>query len=401
MLTIHIATTLLLENAVDFGTESVHLTEAVGRVLAEPLIADRDFPPFDRVTMDGIAIDYQVFADGRRHFPIEGLQAAGAPQLTLREPMHCLEVMTGAMLPQGTDTVIRYEDVIIEESIAKIQIDNVIKGQNLHYKGSDRQQYNIIVNPNIIISPAELGIAATIGKAELLVRKLPRVAIISTGDEIVEVTETPLAHQIRSSNAYALQGLLARWGIQTNRLHLADNEALIIEELKKYLLEFDVLLLSGGVSEGKLDYVPKALKTLGVEQLFHKVQQRPGKPLWFGKASGGATVFALPGNPVSALMCAVRYVEPWLRKSLGLAPIVEKFAMLTEDITFKPDLTYFLQVQLHTDEQGRLLAKPLAGTSSGDLANLVEADGFLELPIGKDLYKKGEVFRFWGYRRGD
>ncbi len=400
MLSVTAATALLLENAVDFNTETVHLTEAVGRVLAEPLIADRDFPPFDRVTMDGIAIDYQAFAQGKRNFFVEGLQAAGAPQLTLQEPTHCLEVMTGAMLPAGTDTVIRYEDVIIEENIAKIQVKDVIKGQNIHRKGNDRQKYNIILNNNVIISPAELGVAATVGKAQVLVKKLPRVAIISTGDEIVEVTEIPLAHQIRSSNAYALQGLLAKWSIRAERIHLFDNEELIINELKKYLLEFDVLLLSGGVSEGKLDYVPKALKMLGVQQVFHKVQQRPGKPLWFGKLPSGATVFALPGNPVSALMCAVRYVEPWLRKSLGLAPIVEKFAILTEDILFKPDLTYFLQVQLQYNEQGQILAKPLAGGGSGDLANLVETDGFLELPNGKNWYEKGEVFRFWRYWGG-
>jgi molybdopterin molybdotransferase len=191
---------------------------------------------------------------------------------------------------------------------------------------------------------------------------------------------------------------LAKWGVEAEWIHLIDNEALIIKELKKCLSAFDVLLVSGGVSEGKLDYVPQALATLGVQKLFHKVQQRPGKPFWFGKVLGGATVFALPGNPVSAFLCALRYVEPWLRKSLGLAATEEKFAILTEEVIFEANLTYFLQVQLKMDEQGRTLAKPIAGGGSGDLANLVEADGFLELPIGKKVYKSGDVFPFWKYR---
>lgn len=398
MLTTQAATDIVLQNTVDFGTERIPLSEAMGRVLAEPLIADRDFPPFDRVTMDGIAIRYDTFVNGQRDFPIEGLQAAGAAQLALQAPTHCLEVMTGAMLPQGADTVIRYEDVILENGVARVQIDQVIFGQNLHLKGSNRKQGEVIVPSNKIISPAEIGVAATVGKALLLVKKLPRVVIIATGDEIVGVNETPLAHQIRSSNAFTLQGLLTKWGIRAAHIHLVDKEDVIEKGLQDCLAKYDVLLLSGGVSEGKLDYVPAALAALGVAQLFHKVQQRPGKPFWFGKAPGGATVFALPGNPVSAFMCAVRYVEPWLRKSLGLAALEQKFALLTETVTFKPNLSYFLQVQLRIDEQGRVQANPVEGGGSGDLANMAEADGFLELPIGKDVYEKGAAFRFWQYR---
>ncbi len=398
MLTIQSATDIVLRNTFDFGTETIPLVESIGRVLAEPLIADRDFPPFDRVTMDGISICYNAFANGQRDFLIEGLQAAGAAQLTLKNSKNCLEVMTGAMLPQGTDTVIRYEDVMIENGVAKVQIEEVTRGQNLHRKGSDRKQKEVIVQPNKIISVAEIGVAATIGKAQLLVKRLPKVVIISTGDEIINVEEIPLAHQIRTSNSFVIQSLLSKWKMEVKQVHLSDNKELIIKELKTCLKEFNVLILSGGVSEGKLDYVPEALATLGVEKLFHKVQQRPGKPLWFGKVPGGATVFALPGNPVSALVGAVRYVEPWLRKCLGLEAVEENFAVLTEEVLFKPNLTYFLQVQLRTDENGRMLGKPVAGGGSGDLANLVEADGFLELPMGREVFEKGEVFRFWGYR---
>lgn len=398
MLTAQAATDLVLLHTVDFGVEAVALSEAVGRVLAEPLIADRDFPPFDRVTMDGIAIQFAAFEKGQRAFPIEGLQAAGTPRLTLHKIENCLEVMTGAMLPEATDTVIRYEDLLIENGIAKVQMDELMPGQNLHHQGSDRQQGTLIVSPNRSITPAEVGVAATIGKAQLQVKKLPRVCIISTGDELVNVTQQPLLHQIRSSNALVLEGLLKKWEIPVLKLHFIDNEELIVKELANCLTNFDMLLLSGGVSEGKLDYVPKALSKLGVKQLLHKVQQRPGKPFWFGKTDGGVTVFALPGNPVSAMLCAVRYLEPWLQKCLGLTAMPEKVAILAEEVVFKPNLTYFLQVHLNQDEQGKIWAHPVAGGGSGDLANLVEADAFLELPIGKDVYCKGEVFRLWTYR---
>ena len=397
MLTPESATDLVLQNTPDFGTEIIFLSDSIGRVLAEPLIADRDFPPFDRVTMDGISIDFETFAKGQRDFPIAGLQAAGAAQLTLQIKTHCIEVMTGTMLPKGADTVIRYEDMMLENGHAKVQINEVKQGQNLHLKGSDRKQKDLIVLPNRIISAAEIGVAATVGKAQLLVKKLPRVVVISTGDELVNVEETPLEHQIRSSNVFVLQSLLSKWKIKAVQLHLPDVKEVVIAQLKHCLDNFDLLLLSGGVSEGKLDYVPEALAALGVEKIFHKVQQRPGKPLWFGKALEGATIFALPGNPVSAFLGAVRYVAPWLRKSLGLT-VKPTFAMLTEEVLFKPDLTYFLQVQISINEKGQMLAKPVAGGGSGDLANLAEADGFLELPMGKEVYGKGETYAFWAYR---
>lgn len=398
MITVKEATDFVLASAMDYGTETIPLADAVGRVLAEPLVADRDFPPFDRVTMDGIAIRYAAYANGQRQFKVAGMQAAGAPQMTLENPDQCLEIMTGAMCPQGADTVIRYEDIDLADGVATVNLEDLKEGKNVHDQGSDRQQGSLIVAPNRIISPGEIGVAATVGKAALLVKKLPRVVLISTGDEIVEIEATPQPHQIRSSNVFTIRALLNKWHIHAERLHLPDREAATIDGLRDALVHFDVLILSGGVSMGKFDFVPKALASLGMKQLFHKVQQRPGKPFWFGKAPNGAVVFALPGNPVSTFMCTVRYVESWLRQSLGLPAFATQNAILAEDFTFKPNLTYFLQVQVESDANGHLLARPLPGGGSGDLANLTVADGFLELPQGQDLYEKGEVFRFWRYR---
>ncbi len=400
MITVAQATDIILAHPGRLGMEEVPIASALGRVLREPLCADRDFPPFPRVTMDGIAIAYQAFASGQREFPLEGIQAAGAPQLTLQDPAHALEVMTGAMLPAGTDTVVRYEDLRIAEGRAHIQTDHITASQNVHPRAFDRHAGEEIIPAGRILSGAEIGVAATVGKSSLLVYVLPRVAILTTGDELVEVDATPLPHQIRVSNAYSIQSLLTPWGIQARRIHLPDNLEATVEALGRALAQHDALLLSGGVSEGKYDYVPRALAALGVEQLFHKVAQRPGKPFWFGQAAGGQAVFALPGNPVSAYVGALRYFLPWLRHSLGLSALPQSWAALSEPFEFKPNLTYFLQVRLECLETGQWLAHPVAGKGSGDLANLADADGFVELPQGRDRFEAGETFRVWPYRSG-
>jgi molybdopterin molybdotransferase len=232
----------------------------------------------------------------------------------------------------------------------------------------------------------------------LRVAALPKVAILSSGDELVEVDEQPLPHQIRKSNVHTMAAVLDTWGLPADLLHLPDDPSAIEASLSVCLEKYDALLLSGGVSMGKFDHIPAALGRLGVAELFHKVSQRPGKPFWFGRRAG-AVVFAFPGNPVSAFMCLHRYFQPWLRAGLGLLqPIDNQYAALDSDYHFKPDLTYFLQVKLGAAPEGRLLATPVTGHGSGDLANLADADAFLELPLERQVFKAGEVFPLWCYR---
>ncbi|HFA49884.1 MAG TPA: molybdopterin molybdenumtransferase MoeA [Bacteroidetes bacterium] len=397
MTSVEQATKTVLQNTASFGEERIPFHQATGRVLCEGLYADRDFPPFDRVSMDGITIQFEYFKKGKRVFKIEGLQAAGAPQMTLQKDENCLEVMTGAMLPLNTDTVIRYEDLEIRNGQATILIDEIKDKQNIHRKGTDRAAGSLIVRKGCKISAAEIGVAATVGKAGLLVSKMPKVAIISTGDELVEVNEKPQAHQIRKSNVHNLAAMAGQWGITADLFHLLDEKEAIRRILSKVLVEYDALLMSGGVSMGKLDFLPEILEELGVKKLFHKVSQRPGKPFWFGRTEG-AFVFAFPGNPVSSFMCLNRYFQPWLRASLGLSPFAQQYAVLGKDFSFKPDLTYFLQVKLENGKDGKWMGMPLEGKGSGDLANLVETDAFMELPKGRDKFKKGEVFPVFVYR---
>ena len=181
-------------------------------------------------------------------------------------------------------------------------------------------------------------------------------------------------------------------------VHIPDEPEITKQQINKSLQNYDVILISGGVSMGKFDYVPQALRALSVKELFHKVQQRPGKPLWFGVHDNGVPVFAFPGNPVSAFMCMVRYFFPWLEASLGIASKQNMYAALNVDFNFAPSLQYFLQVKLNMNDKAQLLATPITGNGSGDFANLIDADAFIELPLEKNNFMKGEVYRVWPFK---
>lgn len=388
------ATRIILENTLDYGAETVAFTDAYRRVLAEPLVADRDFPPFDRVTMDGIAIQWQSFQNGQRTFRIESTQTAGDVQHTLQDATACIEVMTGASLPIHTDTVIKYEDVTIENGVAQLKF-TVREKQNVHFRGEDRMAGAAIVPAGTFLGPPEIAIAASVGTTEVMVKKLPSVVIITSGDELVPVEATPLPHQIRSSNVHCIATLLKPYQIEVDFIHIPDDLATTQQAIQKALQQYDVLILCGGVSQGKKDFIPKALQAEGVQKYFHKLSQQPGKPFWFGR-KGRNVVFALPGNPVSSFLCARRYFIPWLRQSLGLPALDNTYAVLDQNYTYTSNLTYFLQVQIY-QEKAILMAHPVTGHGSGDFANLTENQGFLELPSEQNEFKKGDIFPLWRY----
>ena len=411
MITVKEASNSIQSNAESFGVERVGFLESQSRVLKEEIIADRDFPPFNRVCMDGIAITEKAFLEGIREFPVEGIQAAGSPQLELKDYKNCVEIMTGAIMTKNTDVVIPYELIRIENNIAKVSVEQVVNFQNIHLKGKDRKQGDVLISKNKIITAAEIGVLSTVGKSEVLVGKQPKVMIISTGDELVEVTENPLLYQIRRSNVYSLVSLLKELSISADTSHLPDHKESLKSSIAEYLESYDVLLFSGAVSKGKFDFIPEVLDELGVEKLFHKVKQRPGKPFWFGERvvqglSEQATqqdikkktIFAFPGNPVSTYVNCLKYFYPWYKKAMGLPTENVEFAKLGSDFAFKPKLTFFLQVKLE-NRLGELIAIPVAGNGSGDLANLAEADAFLELP-GEETseFKKGSTFPVLRYR---
>ena len=418
MISVENALQTILDSAQNFGVEEIPFLQSVGRILKENIVADRDFPPFNRVSMDGIAIDFSSFKKGQRSFNVEGIQAAGSEQITLQNSENCIEVMTGAVLPKNTNAVIRYEDVIIENSAATIQIKGVFDLQNIHQKGKDGKVGDILIQENTIISAAEIGVLATVGKSNVKVTKQPKIIIVSTGDELVGVDEIPLEHQIRRSNVFTLVSLLEKLKISSETDHITDDKPILKEKIKTYLEEYDVLLFSGAVSKGKFDFLPEVLNELGVEKLFHRVAQRPGKPFWFGisdalgfseqdvyqdadkrsenKCKKNTIVFAFPGNPISTFVNCLAYFYPWYYKSVGIEQ-QEENAILSEDVSFKPNLTYFLQVKL-SYRFGHLIATPISGNGSGDLASLVKTDAFIQLPNDKNEFKKGENHPIIRYR---
>ena len=396
MITVQQAEDIILSQAQDFGRESIPYDLALGKVLAETITADRDLPPFDRPTVDGIAIAYRSYEKGIRSFVIKAIQPAGEPPVSIIADNECIEIMTGASLDHSADTVIRYEDISIDNGIATIQID-VKKGQNIHLKGKDKKTGEILVKANQVITPAIIGIAASVGKTTLSVKKLPRILIISTGDEMINPESAPEPFQLRRSNGISIKSVLEKYTVQTDMLHLNDDYEEIKKELSRCMEEYDILLMSGGVSMGKFDYLPQVCEELGVEKLFHKIKQRPGKPFWFGKSRNQKLVFAFPGNPVSVFMCLHRYFIPWLRKSLEIQDPAFQYAVLQNDIDFLPSLQYFAQVKLHVNSEGMVTAETVDTNGSGDFSHLADTEAFIELPMEQSSFKKGEVYKIWKY----
>lgn len=392
--------TKIIENCVlNLPKTQVPLEKGLGRILREELVADADFPPFNRVMMDGIAIKFEDYERGVVCFNIKGIQAAGDPQMTLESNGNCLEVMTGAVAPLGSDVVVPYEDIHIDTTnhTATIQVDEIKSGKNIHLRGTDKRKGDTLASEGTLIGTPEIAVAASIGLSKLWVTKNPSVAIISTGNELVEINETPLPHQIRRSNVYAIAAEIKQFGINSDLFHFSDEKEVLNRELKKVLQSHDLILLSGGVSKGKFDFIPEVLEALGVTKKFHRIAQKPGKPLWFG-ANENKVVFAFPGNPVSTFLCYHKYLVPWLKKSLGYHRIPKLRAMLGEDFKVKSILTYFLQVSTAVDERGSLVAYPKIGKGSGDHANLLSSNAFLELPPNTFEFKKGEVYDLIPFR---
>ncbi len=382
----------VLQHSLDLGVETVELLRSNGRVLAEDILADRDFPPFDRATKDGIAINYAAIARGVTGFRIEAVVSAGMPQQKLNDTNNCLEIMTGAVVPENADTVIMYEHLDIKNGVATLR-NELTKGQDIHRKGSDVISGTVLLDKNLRIGAAEIGILAAVGKSEVIVKKLPKVCVISTGNELVEVAETPLPHQIRKSNTLSLFAALQKQHIEAERIHLKDDKESIRAALTHILKTYDVVLLSGGVSKGKFDFIPEVMESLKVKKVFHRVAQRPGKPFWFGVQEAQKTVvFSFPGNPVSTFANYHIYFLPWLSKTLGLTHI-EKQVLLQEAIEVNPPLTRFIQVKME-NKKGVLWATKVRENGSGDLTSLAYSDGFICLRPRETAYKKGESVAF-------
>ncbi|MDE1921187.1 MAG: molybdopterin molybdotransferase MoeA [Candidatus Omnitrophica bacterium] len=377
---------LILNAARLFPVETIPLTKAVGRVLREDIKSDRDQPPFSKSLMDGIAVSYEAWIKGQRKFNIEAVVAAGVSPKPLKKPSGCVRIMTGAVVPKGCDCVVPVEQVQVDENFALCKDWTMIKKhQFIRSQASDGKKGDILLKSGRRLWAPHIGIAAGVGKSRIKVSRLPAIAVVATGDELVDIHRLVKPYQTRLSNSYALQALLdqAQLG-EVKIFHLRDNEKLMRQGIKDILGKFDCMILSGGVSMGEFDYVPRVLEQLGIKQSFHKVSQKPGKPFWFGVSKNGKAIFALPGNPVSTQICAYRYVIPYLKKTVGLE-VKQEFISVLDKVNIQSDLTHFLPVA-----QGHLVA--ISG--SGDFAALGEADGFIEY----ESYKSQTLWPYFSWR---
>jgi molybdopterin molybdotransferase len=388
MISVDEAKEILSKNPIALANTSLPFQQSLYHTLASDVFADRDAPPFHRVTMDGIAIRAASLKSNKR-YRIEGIQAAGQPQLSLSDAHHCLEVMTGAILPKNTDCVIPYEKIHLLDGVAEVDDTGYSPFHNVHLKGTDAKKGDRILQKGTWIHPGKLSVLASLGKAQVEVRQLPKVLVCATGDELVPVAQQPLPHQIRSSNVFMLEAALKRLGIKGQTAHLTDHREKLKTEIEKALETYEVLLFSGAVSKGKFDFLPEVFRQLGVEILIHGVRQKPGKPFLFGR-KGNRFVFGFPGNPASTLVCFHAFFKAWLGTSLQ-RETESSSAILSDEVLFNRPVTYHLLVKTVLRE-GKVWAVPVKNSGSGDWVHLSEADAFLSLPAVPSVFKKNDVF---------
>ncbi len=370
------------------ATTVVSVWEALGLVLAEEVKTDREYPPFDRSTRDGYAVRAKEVAPDAKLKCVGEIKAGD----TVSEPLAagtCVQIMTGAALPAGADAVVMIEHTQREGDVVRFE-RAAQAGQNIVPRGNEAAEGQTLLRPGMRLGYAELALAAQVGAGELQCAKKPRVAILSTGDEVVPVEVAPGAFQIRNSNSVSLAAQVRIAGGEPVALgNAADRVEELGEKIERGLKE-DALVLSGGVSMGKYDLVEKVLKAMGAEFYFDAVAIRPGKPAVFGVCQG-KPVFGLPGNPVSTMVTFELFVAPAIDLLSGAEarplPLVE--ARLGEALHEKPGLAHFLPARVEW-LGGVPEVKALKWQGSGDIAALAKANCFLVVPAGRDKIAAGE-----------
>lgn len=382
---------IVLENIRRLDVETVQFRQALGRVLAEPVISREMIPPFDNSAMDGYAVRSSDVVDPDRELPLAGTIAAGSGRPPALAEGSCAAIMTGAPIPDGADAVIPVEKAVRRDHRVRFSV-RANAGDNVRRAGANVKTGDCVVESGTRVTPPVIGMLATLGMTEVRVYRHPRVAVIATGDEIVDASQTPEPSQIRDSNGPTLAAQIALAGGTVDGPHrVGDDRRRLDDALAAAAAAADVLVVSGGVSMGEYDYVREALESVGLEPIFWKVRQRPGKPLFFGLI-GRLPVFGLPGNPVSASVCFEQYVRPALSGMQGLAeptPYLEK-AILDERIDAKGGLHHFIRGRLRYDDD-RLHVAPTGPQGSHISVSLVKADCFIHVPEDVECAEKGSV----------
>ena len=388
---------LLMGNAPVWPVERCRIEEAAGRVLRAPIRADRAFPAFDRVMMDGYALKSADWLAGQRLFRVAAAAPAGHGRVDLPEEAGvCVEVMTGAPCPLGADCIVPVEEAVRkdEKVVGFSATADPVAGRFIHRAGSDAAAADLLLEPGTLLGSREIGVAASCGAAWLDVSRLPTIAVVATGDELVPVHQTPQLYQIRQSNAHSIAAALRRAGYPPGYAGLlGDDEVAARPMIEELLAGHDWLILTGAASKGGRDFVPSLLEEIGCRRVFHGVAQRPGKPAgcWIGMA--GQVVMVLPGNPVSALTGLHVFVLPALAVASGLPLPIPRHVVASGRMPALPGFTRHLPVKLRAD--GR--AEAAATGNSGDFIGLLRSDGWITIPPsdGKPVIQAAFPFSPW------
>lgn len=378
---------IVLTDVKPANTMRVSMMSALNRILAEDLISDIDMPPFNKAAMDGFACRRQ---DLKRPMEVIEEIPAGATPLKKIGSGQCSRIMTGAPVPEGADFILMKEYAVTAKD-GKIICTKELASDNICIKGEDVQQGDVVLTNGTFLKPQHIAILASIGCTESLVYKIPSIAVISTGNELVEPDQKPGSSKIRNSNGYQIMAQCIQMGLSPEYLGIvADDEVKLTHLLSEAIGKYDVVLMSGGVSVGDYDYVPEVLKKLGVDIRFHGILAKPGKHLLFGRKDNHFVV-GLPGNPVSSFVQFEILVKHLLQKLTGQAPphLILHIPLEESYKRKKDDVLAFVPVQI--TENGSV--KPLEYHGSAHIHAYVNAHGIMEMPIGIAEYKKGDIVR--------
>lgn len=393
MIRVEDALNCILGSLKPLGLEKVSILDSLGRVIGEDIVAQRDIPPMNNSAMDGYAVCAEDTKGATRGNPVivkvvEDIPAGAVPRTRINRG-EAARIMTGAPIPEGANAVVRVEDTEKAGDWVKIYVE-IEKGQDIRCAGEDVQKGERVISRGDVIRPAEVGMLAALGRSFVSVYQKPRVAVIATGDEIVDVDETPSPWQIVNSNGYSLTAQIIECGAVPLNLGIAKDTKESLVETFGNALRADVIISSGGVSVGDYDFVKDIMTEIGNQMHFWQVAMRPGKPLAFGSV-GGIPLFGLPGNPVSSMVSFEQFVRPSLLMMMGHKKIFRKTvrALCKENIEKKKGTRHFLRARVML-EKGKYTVATTGEQGSGILKSMVMANGLIVLPEDASFVRAGD-----------
>ena len=381
---------LILDSVTVLERQTVSIHRALGRILAQDVLADRPLPPFHRVAMDGYAVRSSDFSGPSAKLQHAGEIAAGDVFERTVQPGEAYKIMTGAPCPAGADAVVKIEHCRREGDWVVATEEKITPGLNIATKGEDAPQGKLLLSSGTVLNTAGIAICASVGLTEILVHRRPEIAVISTGTEIVPPDWNPLPHQVRDCNSFSSLSLSQMLGIEARFLGIGEDDRAVQSRMIQEGLQGDILILSGGVSMGEYDLIPGLLAECGVEKIFHAVRMKPGKPVWFGKSADNTYVFGLPGNPVSVQVGYKLLVETLIQKIMGNRSPEPQFLLLElhKPIAIRTPRETFVPGRFETVE-GRSVVTQVHLQGSGDFSNVATSHGLIRCPTGLSKVESG------------